>query len=441
MAAIHCRRILACLAALCAAGCGSQPAPSKPAPPPAPAAKVAPAMSAPVASPVTWGPEAGGVQARLRVNFTTFESGQPMDFAVSVRAVGEKAPQLRDAGWLGAWHWTFRALDGGVTWSARRMEQDEHSRKTLHLANGRTEEMRFNVSEEGWYFEDARLDEMPPGPVPADSPCAKVKFAEQVRALPPGRYAVTASYVHPEHPNDQPCPFWHGKVVAGPVQVEIRPMPREIAWGEVDNGLRLGLPRPTEPFTAGEPMRMTLLVENLSDKAATIQHMLPVDFVGHDFGVEIRHQDGSLVPVKGGCLKKHAYGPAVVQPRHTFKLILDLLNQWCCGVRELAPGKYTVRVSFGAISTPPVEFEVRAKATPAVSEARAREIAIAAVKQRHPGYADEVLRKDWTCRLPADGKHWEVVWSWDNGIRGHRSELQIDAESGAVEQFRDLPGD
>ncbi|HOX04996.1 MAG TPA: hypothetical protein PK280_01230 [Planctomycetota bacterium] len=354
-------------AALLAAGCGKAPAPDKPAPPP-PAPPEASTQPGPV--PIVWGPESGGVQAGLRVDFPTFESGQPMDFAVCVRAVSAKDATLPDGHWLGAWCWTFRSVDGGVSWSARRMKQDEHSPANLLLANGRTEALQFHIFEEGWYFEDARLDERPPGPVPADSPWAKVKFAEPVHALPPGRYAVTASYEHPEHPNEQPCPFWHGQAVAGPVQIEIKPMPKEIAWGEPVNGLRLGLPRRTEPFNAGEPMRTTLLMENLSDQARLVRRMLPVDFVGHDFTVEISRQDGSMVPAKGGCSKLHVLEPAIIRPKRAFKLVLDLLSQGCVGVRELPPGKYTVKVSLGAISTAPVEFEVRAKA-PAAARAKA----------------------------------------------------------------------
>jgi len=103
--------------------------------------------------------------------------------------------------------------------------------------------------------------------------------------------------------------------------------------------------------------------------------------------------------------------------------------------------KSAVPCWLGRISSGQVAIEITPKAAPAVSEARAREVAIATVKKRYPTYADEILQKDWKVRLLADGKHWEAVWSWDNGIRGHKAELRIDAVTGEVKQFRDLPGD
>jgi hypothetical protein len=40
--------------------------------------------------------------------------------------------------------------------------------------------------------------------------------------LPAGKYAVTASYEHAEHRGGD-CPYWHGKVTTGAVEIEIKP--------------------------------------------------------------------------------------------------------------------------------------------------------------------------------------------------------------------------
>lgn len=106
---------------------------------------------------------------------------------------------------------------------------------------------------------------------------------------------------------------------------------------------------------------MTLLLRNV-DK---VQRSLFVykyprgrGCVGHDFKVEIRRADGKVVPLQGGCLKKHIGQSLKVQGGHTIKLPLDLLDQRCLGVRKLAPGKYTVTVRHGTLATGAVQIEV-----------------------------------------------------------------------------------
>jgi hypothetical protein len=427
------RTTLLAVATVLVAGCGREPIPAKPAPPPAPAAAAVPAPPQPVTGEVVWGQAVSGVQAGLSVSLNTFESGQPMDFAVCVRAVGGQENQLLDARWESEWQWVFRDMDKGFAWRAKPTEAVSRvGRANLRPTDGTQPVLAFHMSEETWYFD-------------------KVTDAKPVKALPPGRYAVTASYEHAEHPQDKPCPFWHGKVVAGPVQIEIKPMPKEVAWGEADNGLRLGLPRPTEPFIAGEPMRMTLLVENVSNQAKLVQRMRPVDFVGHDFAVEIRRQDGAVVPARGECCKTHALDLAIMRPKRAFKLVLDMLSQGCYGVRELAPGKYTVIVRYectardkqgpfqlwhGKISSGQVEIEIKSKITPAVSEARAREIALKELAAKHPQTKWKLDKLEL-----AEGRIW----------RGHAqdaepkpamnaAEIGIDAQSGQVTEFRFIPG-
>jgi len=207
------------LAGLLAAGCGDQPATTKPVPPPAPPA---PPRPQPASAAVAWGQEVNGVQAGLSAKSNALEASQPIDFVVHVRAVGGKDVQLRDARWQGGWHWIFSPSAGGTAWSADRLEADAHLLMNLQLAEGKEQVLPFRFAEPEWRFEDARWDEVPPGPLPADSPFNKMKFAEPVKALPPGKYTVTASYEHPEHRGGD-CPYWHGQVTTGPVEIEIKP--------------------------------------------------------------------------------------------------------------------------------------------------------------------------------------------------------------------------
>jgi hypothetical protein len=65
---------------------------------------------------------------------------------------------------------------------------------------------------------------------------------ETLKQLPVGRYVVKASYrERPLHDPERPCPFWHGTVTTGPVEIEVKAKPGAVFWGEAVNGLQVGL--------------------------------------------------------------------------------------------------------------------------------------------------------------------------------------------------------
>lgn len=134
------------------------------------------------------------------------------------------------------------------------------------------------------------------------------------------------------------------ELVTVPRQVWSRADP--VAWGGAADGLRLGLVPPGMGFRVGRPMRMRLLVRNVSEQARTIlvQHFSATAPVSDDFLVEIRDAEGRSVAPEGACKKRHAFRRIEIKPGETREALLDLLEQGCVGVGELAPGKYTVRV-------------------------------------------------------------------------------------------------
>lgn len=138
-----------------------------------------------------------------------FTEGQPICLEVHFRNTGGKDLQLDDS-----WLWwrvavIFAPKAGGAP---RRACWDVSKKRTpepIAIPRG-GQRLAALVLDQNWSFvQDGKTIEesVPP-----------------LKQLPPGKYTVTASYEHPaDHPMREDCPYWHGKVVTAPVEVEIKP--------------------------------------------------------------------------------------------------------------------------------------------------------------------------------------------------------------------------
>jgi hypothetical protein len=143
----------------------------------------------------------------------TFVEGEPMRMELHFRNLAKEARNLWDAGYGQTWIFTFTPKPAGPThvfqtvWTPRL---DSRRASTIQLGSGEQNAVELVPGEEGWGFtvvdwpaEHGRRPEFP--------------------SLSAGTYTVTASYAHPQHAQAKPCPYWHGTVSTGPVEIEIKP--------------------------------------------------------------------------------------------------------------------------------------------------------------------------------------------------------------------------
>jgi RNA polymerase sigma factor (sigma-70 family) len=173
----------------------------------------------------------------------TFGEGEPMGMELHVRNQAKEACSLLNAGVRFApavsryWGFTFTPAGGGTSWMAvwpLKPHVPPESDLKLGVGDQNETAVELHVGGEHWIFED-RQD----------------RQGRRTNSLPPGKYTVTASYAHPEHkqarapipvspaaaaeiaarqaarpggedPAAKPCPYWHGTVTTGTVQIEIK---------------------------------------------------------------------------------------------------------------------------------------------------------------------------------------------------------------------------
>ncbi len=94
------------------------------------------------------------------------------------------------------------------------------------------------------------------------------------RALPPGKYTVTATYTNPQAGEKG---YWSGMITSSRVKVEIRPA-ASVAWGETVKGLQAGLSLDQSVMRQGDPVKVALHFRNVSDKSLTVWGGYRLDF-------------------------------------------------------------------------------------------------------------------------------------------------------------------
>jgi hypothetical protein len=136
----------------------------------------------------------------------TFIEGEPMRMELHVRNLAKEERSLYDALHGGKWDFIFTPVGGGAPLEAYWGVEDARKQESIvfiRLSVGEQNAVELELGEK-WDFRDP-------------------KGARRVpRTLPPGKYTVTASYAHREHEQAKPCPYWHGTVTTGPVEIEIR---------------------------------------------------------------------------------------------------------------------------------------------------------------------------------------------------------------------------
>lgn len=205
---------LALVWALGAAGCAANAAPMmrKKSSGSSGAATVRPAAQppaarppAPAADPVAWGAAVGGVKAGLQPGAARFPSGGEMSFTVHLQNAEGKALQLR-AGSIAGWRLVFTPAGGDVPRTLRMVGSDPGPGADLALDSKASAAVPIVIKPDWWAFKDAS----PGGTKP------------ELAALPPGKYSVTASHANvSDHAQGDPCPYWHGQVTSGAVEIEI----------------------------------------------------------------------------------------------------------------------------------------------------------------------------------------------------------------------------
>ncbi len=157
---------------------------------------------------LSWGKPANGVQVGLSAEAKS-ESGKAMYFTVCVKNKGKKSLRFRGASATREWDLAFAPKDGGIPYHARNVVRYAPLSPDTVLRSGQRQKIPLGLGGPRWVFvRGAKWD--------WDAP--------SVQALPPGKYTVTASYEHAAgHGDDEACQYWHGKITAGAVEIEIKP--------------------------------------------------------------------------------------------------------------------------------------------------------------------------------------------------------------------------
>lgn len=156
----------------------------------------------------TWGETTAG----LRVGLQTFPKGkikfspdQPLQLVVTVKNEGKEKVTLFDAAYPYNWKIKlFSAPSGKGAWFTLYPEKDRVPDKHIVLPPGATVEI----------------------PLAADrftSPLSEThKIVDLNNLLAARRWRAITEYEHPaDHKQSEPCPYWHGKITTGAVEIEI----------------------------------------------------------------------------------------------------------------------------------------------------------------------------------------------------------------------------
>ncbi len=164
---------------------------------------------------IAWGKAANGLQVGLEVGERSFDTGSAIGVAMHARNVGDKDLRLYDIDFELAWDVVFTPGDGRKPRPALNIDRFAPVvwiRNIVRLAPTMSMVvMRCEIGGEGWKFPtDARAFE--------DFERAKAS----PDSLPPGEYAVIASYEGPAENLGEPPPrYRRGKVTTGAVKIVI----------------------------------------------------------------------------------------------------------------------------------------------------------------------------------------------------------------------------
>ncbi len=144
----------------------------------------------------------------------TFIEGEPMRMELHLRNLAKETRSILGAGvkyesgFCRNWEFTFAPAGGGTSWTEFNTVPwaEPPPLVDLKLGVGESNEaaVELLLGRKGYLFRDRQGRSLP--------------------SLPAGKYTVTATYAHPE--DDKTCPYWHGTVTTGPVEIEIKPAVR-----------------------------------------------------------------------------------------------------------------------------------------------------------------------------------------------------------------------
>ncbi|MEI6149753.1 MAG: hypothetical protein WCS01_11690, partial [bacterium] len=152
----------------------------------------------------------------------TFVEGEPMRMELHFKNLAKEERSLFDVGYAGNWSFTFTPVGGGKVWKTSWAIEDERTEESyvnIRLGVGQQDAVEMGLERHHLMVMNPDEGRQPANP-----------------SLPPGKYTVTASYVHPGrdyvvrgnpdacagHEDGKPCTYWRGTVTTGPVEIEIK---------------------------------------------------------------------------------------------------------------------------------------------------------------------------------------------------------------------------
>lgn len=139
---------------------------------------------------------------------TVFLEGEPIRLDLLYRNTSARDMKLlnvNDTHAVG--YLTFTAKAGGALWIPVYEpggKMSELPMAVAMLAKGEQTSLELSTDSRWWAFREAGK-------------------SARLKSLPPGKYTVTASYEHAAgHAQEEICPYWHGKVATGAVEIEIK---------------------------------------------------------------------------------------------------------------------------------------------------------------------------------------------------------------------------
>ncbi|MGE3804565.1 MAG: RNA polymerase sigma factor [Gemmataceae bacterium] len=223
----------------------------------------------------------------------------------------------------------------------------------------------------------------------------------------------------------------------------------------VKDGLSVELRPLRTEFTLNEPLAFQIIYRNVSEQPISLSACYNVD--GHGVYI-IDRASGRRWEVGFVEKVKPSIGEATIPPGKLFitHVVGSLTIKFTAGedirMRSLPAGNYTAVLErtfsnepspysdltfwAGKVATQPVAFRISGKE--ALTEARAREVALDEINLKLPKWED-LRRLDaeptFDCRRSTDDKYWDVEFKIDNGLIGTGALVRIEAHTGRVVDF------
>ena len=319
-----------------------------------------------------------------------FIKGQPMRFEFHLRNVGEKELRLKGGlVWPERWRVVFEPKEKGVPRAPRCTEAPRRLPPAdIRLPKG-AQTVVAMVFDDSFEFEHY-------------SPGARKATAEAIAQLAAGRYTVTANHEHARHAEREICPYWHGKVITAPVEIEIKA--EGGAWTDLfsgenwyknQGGAEKIFTGTLEAVAARPGMATTLM------RTSHYRLGRRTIYTGARKVPELDALVGKKVEIRGKGVDMALEGR-------------EISEIWPAAVRE---------------------------AGAEITEDRVREIALKAATEKWPGWQKNFKgdpgRAITSARLVGD--EWHVKFNAPNPIAARVADMVIDARSGEVKTFKVAP--